>query len=121
MADLLAGKVAIITGGTSGIGLASVERFVAEGAQVVVGDIQDDLGKQLSERLGDSVTFLHADVTREEEIAALVTVLASAGGGAAGEPGPQELNPWGHPVDKLRYNVSSWQRVTLLERTHMRR
>ncbi|HYJ55859.1 MAG TPA: acyl-CoA carboxylase subunit epsilon [Mycobacterium sp.] len=57
----------------------------------------------------------------EVEIAALVTVLAGAGGGAAPEPGPQELNPWGHPVDKLRYNVSSWQRVTLLERTHMRR
>lgn len=56
-----------------------------------------------------------------EEIAALVTVLAGAGGGAAGEPGPQELNLWGHPVDKLRYNTSSWQRVTLLERTHMRR
>ncbi|NVN52780.1 acyl-CoA carboxylase subunit epsilon [Mycolicibacterium hippocampi] len=56
-----------------------------------------------------------------EEIAALVTVLAGAGGGAAGQPGPQELNLWGHPVDKLRYNTSSWQRVTLLERTHMRR
>jgi hypothetical protein len=56
-----------------------------------------------------------------DEIAALVTVLAGAGGGAAAEPGPQELNPWGHPVDKLRYNVSSWQRVSLLERTHMRR
>ncbi|MGB3352071.1 MAG: acyl-CoA carboxylase subunit epsilon [Mycobacterium sp.] len=55
-----------------------------------------------------------------EEIAALVTVLAGVGGGA-GEPGPQELNLWGHPVDKLRYNTSSWQRVTLLERTHMRR
>ncbi|CAA0126123.1 Uncharacterised protein [Mycolicibacterium vanbaalenii] len=56
-----------------------------------------------------------------EEIAALVTVLAGAGGGSAGEAGPQELNMWGHPVDKLRYNTSSWQRVTLLERTHMRR
>lgn len=55
-----------------------------------------------------------------EEIAALVTVLAGAGGGHP-EPGPQELNPWGHPVDKLRYDVSSWQRVTLLARTHMRR
>ena len=55
-----------------------------------------------------------------EEIAALVTVLAGASGGA-GDPGPQELNLWGHPVDKLRYNTSSWQRVTLLERTHMRR
>ncbi len=55
-----------------------------------------------------------------EELAALVTVLAGARGGAS-EPGPQELNPWGHPVDKLRYPVFSWQRMTLLERTHMRR
>jgi Acyl-CoA carboxylase epsilon subunit len=56
----------------------------------------------------------------EDEIAALVTVLAGASG-APVEPGPQELNPWGHPVDKLRYPVFSWQRVTLLQRTHMRR
>lgn len=55
-----------------------------------------------------------------EEIAALVTVLAGASGAPA-EPGPQEFNPWGHPVDKLRYPVFSWQRVTLLQRTHMRR
>ena len=33
---------------------------------------------------------------------------------------PQELNLWGHPVDKLRYSIFSWQRVTLVERTHMR-
>ena len=56
----------------------------------------------------------------DEELAAVVTVLAAAGGGAS-EPGPQELNLWGHPVDKLRYGVTSWQRVTLLERTHVRR
>ena len=55
-----------------------------------------------------------------EELAALVAVLSAAGGGP-GEPGPQELNLWGHPVDKLRYAVFSWQRVTLLERTYMRR
>lgn len=55
-----------------------------------------------------------------EEIAALVAVLASANGNAH-DHGPQELNLWGHPVDKLRYNVASWQRVTLLERTHMRK
>lgn len=56
----------------------------------------------------------------DEELAAVVTVLAAAAG-ATPEPGPQELNLWGHPVDKLRYPVTSWQRVTLLERTHMRR
>ncbi|TGD86828.1 acyl-CoA carboxylase subunit epsilon [Mycolicibacterium sp. CH28] len=56
----------------------------------------------------------------DEDIAALVTVLAAAGGGHAA-PGPQELNLWGHPVDKLRYSISSWQRVTLQERMHLRR
>ena len=56
----------------------------------------------------------------DEELAALVTVLAGGRGGAT-EPGPQELNLWGHPVDKLRYSVVSWQRVTQLERTHIRR
>ena len=55
-----------------------------------------------------------------EELAALVAVL-SAAACAPSEPGPQELNLWGHPVDKLRYAVFSWQRVTLLERTYMRR
>jgi hypothetical protein len=56
----------------------------------------------------------------DDEIAALVTVLAGVGGGHHA-PGPQEVNLWGHPVDKLRYTVTSWQRVTLLERTHMRK
>lgn len=55
----------------------------------------------------------------EPELAALVTVLSAAGGGR-GEPGPQELNTWGHPVDKLRYATFSWQKVTLVQRTHMR-
>ncbi|BDX33886.1 hypothetical protein TUM20985_44330 [Mycobacterium antarcticum] len=56
----------------------------------------------------------------DADIAALVTVLAGSSGGSP-EPGPQELNLWGHPVDKLRYSVVSWQRVTQLERTHIRR
>jgi len=56
----------------------------------------------------------------DDEVAALVTVLAGAAGGPPVR-GPQEFNLWGHPVDKLRYSLFSWQRVTLLERTHMRR
>lgn len=56
----------------------------------------------------------------DAEVAAVVTVLSAAAGDAAA-PGPQELNLWGHPVDKLRYPITSWQRVTLLGRTHMRR
>jgi len=56
----------------------------------------------------------------DAEIAALVSVLAGASGGSA-DPGPTERNLWGHPVDKLRYPFTSWQRVTLMERTHLRR
>lgn len=55
----------------------------------------------------------------DAELAAVVAVLTAAGGGAA--PGPQELNRWGHPVDKLRYPAASWQSVTLRDRTHVRR
>ncbi|HYP92563.1 MAG TPA: acyl-CoA carboxylase subunit epsilon [Mycobacterium sp.] len=56
----------------------------------------------------------------EEELAAVIAVLASASG-APVEPREAEQNLWGHPVDRLRYPTFSWQRVTLLERTHMRK
>lgn len=54
-----------------------------------------------------------------DELAALIAVLAATSSTPA-EPREQEENLWGHPVDRLRYSVFSWQRVTLLERTHMR-
>ncbi|WP_155908190.1 MULTISPECIES: acyl-CoA carboxylase subunit epsilon [unclassified Mycolicibacterium] len=55
----------------------------------------------------------------DEELAALVTVLASASGSGAAERG--DRNDWGHPVSKLRYAYTSWQLVTLVERTFSRR
>jgi hypothetical protein len=57
----------------------------------------------------------------DEELAALVTVLAGASGGAQVDGGPQVRDLWGHPVDKLRYATFSWERVTQVERTHIRR
>jgi hypothetical protein len=56
----------------------------------------------------------------DEELAALIVVLSSAAGGG-GEPATPNQSRWGLPVDKLRYPVFSWQKITLLERTHMRR
>lgn len=56
----------------------------------------------------------------DAEVAALVAVLGTAGGSGA-ESGTRDRNLWGHPVDKLRIPLFSWQRITLLERTHMRR
>ena len=53
----LEGKIAVITGGASGIGACTVERFISEGASVVFGDIQNDLGSKLSDELGDSTTY----------------------------------------------------------------
>jgi hypothetical protein len=56
----------------------------------------------------------------DDEVAALITVLAGASGGGGGAQGKPEFSRWGLPVDKLRYAVHSWQRLTLVQRTHMR-
>ena len=60
-------KVAIITGGVSGIGKASVRLFIEEGARVIFGDIQDERGKALSEELGPNAIYLHMNVRNESE------------------------------------------------------
>jgi len=68
----LDGKVAVITGGASGIGEASARLFVEQGARVLIADIQDDRGQRLAEELGSSATYLHTDVTQEADVKAAV-------------------------------------------------
>ena len=65
----LEGRVAVITGGCSGIGLATVRRFLEEGAEVVIGDLDDARGAELVDELG--VTYVHVDVTSKDEVDAL--------------------------------------------------
>lgn len=81
MSARLAGKVALVTGGCSGIGLAIVERFVAEGAQVLVADVQDEKGEMLARRFADAVVYRHCDVTHEDDIAAATAAAETAFGG----------------------------------------
>lgn len=64
----LAGQVAVVTGGASGIGAATAERLVAEGARVVIADLQDGPGTQLASRLGSGAVFLHTDVSVEADV-----------------------------------------------------
>lgn len=73
MAGRLDGKVAVITGGCSGIGLASAQRFSQEGARIVVGDIDDERGPAVVEELGgsDVATYHHVDVTSKEQVQSL--------------------------------------------------
>lgn len=80
MTALLLRKVAVVTGGASGIGLASAERFVAEGARVVIGDIADDHGRAVADRLGDAATFVHTDVTDESAIEGIVAAAVATYG-----------------------------------------
>jgi len=94
----LEGKVAIITGGASGIGEASVRLFVSEGARVVIADIQDEKGIRLATKLGNAI-YQHADVTAEDDVRRLVEKAVSSFGrldvlfnnaGISGEGGPIE-------------------------------
>jgi len=77
----LDGKVAIVTGGASGIGAATVRRFVGEGARVVVADINDDAGEALARSLGASAAFRHTDVTSLAEVEAAVAFAVQRWGG----------------------------------------
>src|SRR5271156_6374605 len=93
MAGRLEGKVALITGGASGIGLGTVELFLAEGAKVVAADLQDEKGAVLEQRFPGRLAYVHCDVTREADIVAACAKAVSEFGGLdvlfnnAGAPG----------------------------------
>jgi len=90
----LDGKVAIVTGGTSGIGRRTVERYAAEGALVVVAARREAEGQALAGTLGPRVDFVRADVAREADVKAVIDFAVRKHGrldclfNNAGGPGP---------------------------------
>jgi NAD(P)-dependent dehydrogenase (short-subunit alcohol dehydrogenase family) len=118
----LKGKVAVITGGASGMGLASVMRFAAEGAQVVVADYNAENGaatleKAASAGFGESVSFVCTDVANEEDVIAMLDhalerfgrldiVFNNAGvGGAIGPLTETSVEDWDYTFDVLAKGV----------------
>lgn len=68
----LDGKVALVTGGASGIGAATVRLFVEEGAQVMIADLQEEVAQGLAAELGDDVDARRCNVAIEEDVAGVV-------------------------------------------------
>jgi NAD(P)-dependent dehydrogenase (short-subunit alcohol dehydrogenase family) len=108
MAGRLDGKVAVVTGGCSGIGLATVERFAEEGAKVVIGDLDDARGKDLAERIGG--LFVHVDVTSKDEVDALFKAAKDTYGSVDVAFNNAGISP---PEDDsiLTTDLDAWRRV----------
>ncbi len=81
MSDRLNGKVAVITGAASGIGLATLELFVQEGARVLAADVQEDAGRALELRFPGVVCFARCDVTQPPQIKQAIDAAALRFGG----------------------------------------
>jgi NAD(P)-dependent dehydrogenase (short-subunit alcohol dehydrogenase family) len=104
----LQGKVAVVTGGGSGIGLASVRRLAAEGAAVVVADVDDDAGAGAATEVGG--TYVHCDVSDEPQVAALFDTAARVHGGLDVSFHNAGISP---PDDDsiLTTGLDAWRRV----------
>lgn len=72
MNPLLSKQVAIITGGASGLGRATVELFIKEGAKVVIADVNSELGEALASELGAAAAFQQTDVANPQQMQELV-------------------------------------------------
>ncbi|GMH26358.1 hypothetical protein Nepgr_028201 [Nepenthes gracilis] len=74
----LEGKVAIITGGASGIGACTAKLFVVHGAKVIIADVQDDLGLSLCKEIAsENISYVHCDVTNDSDVKNLVDIAIS--------------------------------------------
>jgi len=101
-------RVAVVTGGASGIGLASARRLAAEGALVVIADVDPEAGQRAAEQLGG--TFVRADVTSAEQVAELFERTVATYGGLDVAFNNAGISP---PEDDsiLTTSLDAWRRV----------
>ena len=102
------GKVAVVTGGCSGIGLASARRLAAEGALVVIGDVDDDSGPEVAAQVQGR--YVHTDVTSPDQVIALYAAAHHAYGRVDIAFNNAGISP---PEDDsiLDTNLDAWRRV----------
>src|SRR4029079_3420792 len=81
MTDELAGKVAIVTGGASGLGEGLARRFAAEGAKVLIADVDSDGGTALAADIGPNALFVEADVSDVDQVSVVVATAVDRLGG----------------------------------------
>ena len=74
------GKVAVVTGGASGLGEATVRLYLEKGAKIAIFDMNDERGNQLADELGDSVIYHNVNVADEESVQAAVAATAATFG-----------------------------------------
>ena len=117
MGERLAGKIAVVTGGASGLGEATVTRFAEEGARVVVADLQVERGQAVVASLGDVARFVRCDVTHEDDVEAAVRLAVDTWGrldvmfnnagilGAVGPIADTDSRAWLDTIDVLLNSV----------------
>lgn len=119
-------KVAIVTGGASGIGEFTVREMVNQGAKVVIGDFDDSRGLNLAEELGEQVSFIHVDVSKEDEVEAMVNhtvetfgkvdiLFSNAGVGSIGSTHELTLEEWNKTISINLSGVFLCAKYALIE------
>ena len=112
MTGRLEDRVAVVTGGCSGIGLATVQRFVEEGAKVVIGDLDDERGHALVGQLGGEqvATYVHVDVTDKDQVDTLFATAKDTYGSVDVAFNNAGISP---PEDDsiLDTDLDAWRRV----------